>query len=260
MRYDLIVKGGTVVDPSQGINGPRDVAFAGGKVAAVESSIPDSQGAQVLDGRGLMVAPGLVDLHIHGFWGASDWGIEPDPVCVARGVTTALDAGTAGSHTFPAFRRYVLERCETRLYALLNISALGVLSRGVGELEDLRWANVKKAVAVGQANREYIVGIKARLGMSQAGSNDVDALKRAIEAAEALGVFIMIHVGRTATPLGDLVAMLRPGDVVTHSFHGHAHGILDRSGKVLESIEGGAAARHRLRYRSRNGQLLIRRG
>ena len=234
--YDLLIKGGTVVDPSQGLNGPGDVAFAGGRVAALDRSIPESQAAQVVAAHGLIVTPGLVDLHIHGFWGASDWGIEPDPVCVAKGVTTALDAGTAGAHTFPAFRKHVLEQCDTRLYALLNISAMGVLSRGIGELQDLRWANVKKAVAVGQANREYILGIKARLGRLQAGDNDVDALKRAIEAAEALGVFLMIHVGASATPLENLAALLRPGDVVTHTFHGHDHGVLDSSGRVLETL------------------------
>ena len=236
MAYDLLIKGGTVIDPSQGLNAVRDVALADGKVAAVEEAIPEGLARETLDAAGLIVTPGLVDLHIHAYWGVAHYGIDPDAGNVAKGVTTALDVGSAGSRTFPAFRRYVLERAETRLYALLNISAMGMISPSIGELEDLRWADVEEAVETGRANRDYILGIKARLSIAQAANNDVDALKRAIEAAEALGVLVMIHVGDTKTPLEGLVAMLRPGDVVTHSFHGRSHGILDDSGKVLDGI------------------------
>ena len=236
MAYDLLVKGGRVVDPSQGLSDVRDVALADGKVAAVEEGIPEDLAGEVLDASGLIVTPGLLDLHVHVFWGASHYGIEPDPSSLARGVTTALDVGSAGARTFPAFRRYVLETAETRLYALLNISAMGMISPKIGELEDLRWADVDEAVEVGRANRDFVLGIKARLGKAQAAENDVDALKRAIEAAEGVGGFVMIHVGNTQTPLEELVAMLRPGDVVTHAFHGHAYGVLDDSGRVLEGI------------------------
>lgn len=236
MRYDLLVKRGTVVDPSQGLNSVRDVAFSAGKVAAVESHISDHQAVEVLDASGLFVTPGLIDFHIHAFWGASDWGVNPDPTNVARGVTTALDAGTAGVNNFPAFRRYVLERAATRLYALVNISSVGVISRDVGELCDLRWANVERAVQVARENNDLVVGIKARLGRLQAGDNGEEALKLAVEAAEAAGVFVMVHIGDTPSPLEEIVAALRPGDVVTHTFHGHRHGILDGAGRVLDGV------------------------
>ena len=201
MAHDLLIKGGHVVDPSQGINGIRDVALAGGKVAAVEESIPDGEAIETVDAAGLIVTPGLLDLHIHAYWGASHYGIEPDPYNIAKGVTTTLDVGSAGARTFPAFRKYIIERSHTRLYALLNISAMGMISNKIGELEDLRWADVEDAVAMGQSNRDLVLGIKARLSRLQAGEQDMEALKRALEAAEILGTFVMIHIGDTKTPL-----------------------------------------------------------
>lgn len=236
MAYDLLIKGGTLIDPSEGINKPMDVAISGDKVAAVADSISDFAAVEVVDASGLIVTPGLIDLHVHVFWGASHYGIEPDGSNVAKGVTTALDAGSAGARTFPAFRRYVLERADTRLYALLNISAMGMISPSIGELEDIRWANIQEAIRTGREHREYILGIKARLGRQQSGGNDLEALKRALQAANVLDGFVMIHVGGTETPLLQMVDMLRPGDVVTHAFHGNAHGILDDSGKVIDGF------------------------
>ena len=236
MAYDLLIKGGTLIDPAQGINGPMDVAISGDKVAAVADSISDFAAAEVVDASGLIVTPGLIDLHVHVFWGASHYGIEPDGSNVAKGVTTALDAGSAGARTFPAFRRYVLERADTRLYALLNISAMGMISPSIGELEDIRWANIQEAIRTGREHREYILGIKARLGRQQSAGNDLEALKRALQAANVLDGFVMIHVGGTKTPLLQMVDMLRPGDVVTHAFHGNSHGILDDSGKVIDGF------------------------
>jgi dihydroorotase len=235
-KYDLIIKGGTVVDPSQGIHERRDVAFSNGKVAALEPEISDSLSNEVVDATDAIVTPGLVDLHVHVYWGVGHYGIEPDPTQIALGVTTAVDAGSAGAWTFPAFRRYVMDRSATRLYALLNISSMGMISPKIGELEDLRWADVEDATRVGHANPEHILGIKVRLSQPLAADHDVDALKRAIEAAEQLGKFVMIHVGNSFTPMEDLVALLRPGDVVTHAYHGSAHGAMDESGRVFDGI------------------------
>ena len=237
LTYDLLIKNGTVVDPSQGLNAVRDLALSEGKVSALKEGISESGAGEVFDASGMIVTPGLIDLHVHVFRGASHYGIEPDVGNVAKGVTTALDAGSSGARTFAAFRRDVLEPAATRLYALLNISAMGMISPKIGELEDLRWADVDDAVAVGRANGEYILGIKARLGQAQAAGNDVEALKRALEAAESIGGFVMIHVGSTTTPLDKLCAMLRHGDVVTHAFHGRDHGILDDAGRVLDGIK-----------------------
>ena len=234
--YDLLIKGGTVVDPAQGVNGPADVAFQDGSVASVASGISENDAAEVFDATGLIVTPGLIDLHVHNFWGVSHYGIDPDVTNIAKGVTTAVDAGSAGAATFAAFRRYVIDRAETRLYALLNISLTGMISNDIGELEDLRHADVAQAVRVGRGNRDRIVGIKARLSQDITRQHDVESLKRAIEAAEAIDGFVMIHVGKTHSPLESLIEMLRPGDVVTHTYHGHSEGILDDAGKVKDSF------------------------
>ena len=237
MKYDLLIKGGTVVDPSQGLGARRDVAMAGGKVAAVEPSIDAGEASEVLDAEGLIVTPGLVDLHVHAFWGASTYGVDPDVSNAAKGVTTALDAGSAGALTFPAFRRHTLARADTRLFALLNISAMGMISPTIGELEDSRWADVELAVEAGLANREYVKGVKARLGRHLVGdSDDIEMLGRALEAAERIGGFVMVHVGNTPSPLPRLLAMLRTGDVVTHCFHGFEDGVLEDTGAVLEAL------------------------
>ena len=241
MQYDLLIKGGTVIDPSQALHDKRDVAFLDRKVAAVESSISEAEARETFDASGHIVTPGLIDLHAHAYWGASDPGIPADSANVAKGVTTAVDAGSAGARTFPAFRKWVLERSDTRLFALLNISSMGMVGGNeIAELLDMRWAEVDKAVESWRANKEYVLGIKARLGRVQCLDNDVEALKRSLEAAEAMDGFVMIHVGNTATPLEDLCAMLRPGDVVTHSFGGMEDLLIDDSGKVRDGFKEAA--------------------
>ncbi len=131
MAYDLLIKGGTVIDPSQGLNGERDIALADGKVASIAESISESEAIEVFDATGLIVAPGLLDLHVHVFQGVSHYGVDPDIANLAKGVTTALDAGTAGAGTFPAFRKHVLEQADTQFYALLHISGMGMISRDI---------------------------------------------------------------------------------------------------------------------------------
>ena len=242
MPHDLLIKGGTLVDPSQGLHARKDVALSGGKVAAVENSIPDGQAAEVLDASGLIVTPGLIDMHVHAYWGACTYGLEPDVSNLAMGVTTALDAGSAGALTFRGFRKHTIERAQTRLFALLNISAMGIISPEIGEVEYLKWADVGLAIECGLENGRYVKGIKARLSRHILGeSDDVEVLSRAIEAAEGFGGFVMIHVGNNPSALPALLAMLRPGDVVTHAFHGFEDGVLEESGAVLEGLKDAQA-------------------
>src|SRR5579884_9902 len=161
--YDLLIKGGTLVDPAQGIHDRRDVAFADGVVAAVGEGLPTDAATQVVDASGRVITPGLIDLHVHVFEGVSHYGIAPDPTCLARGATTVVDAGSAGADTFPGFRTYVIETSATRIFAQINISSMGMIAERIGELDDLKWASVPRALEVIEANRDLILGVKVRL-------------------------------------------------------------------------------------------------
>src|SRR6266542_2542384 len=237
--YDLVIRGGTVIDPAQGIHAPLDVAFAGGRVAALAAQIPASQAVETLEATGRLVTPGLVDLHVHAYWGVSHYGIDPDSHFVARGATTVVDAGSSGAATFDAFRRFLIDTAATRSFARLNISAQGMRVDYVGELEDLRWASVDKALACVEQHREVIVGMKVRLTKGQVTSEraGLQPLFLALEAAGAAGLPLMVHPqDGWYESIAEVLDVLRPGDLVTHCFHGHRGGVLDDAGNVLPAV------------------------
>src|SRR5688500_10766928 len=239
-RYDLLVKGGRIVDPSQSLTAVRDVAVAGDKIARVASDIPATEARVVVDARNRIVTAGLVDIHVHVFDGVAPLGIPADPNCIAKGATTVVDAGSAGAHTFPGFRKMVLSSAETRVFALLNIGLIGQSTVSEdnewGELLDLRHVNTKLAIRTIERNRDVILGVKVRLSRSIAGANDLAALRLAREAADAVNLPLMIHIGDTVTPLTTLLREMKKGDVITHSFHGRPQGILDERGRVLPEV------------------------
>ena len=233
--YDLLIENGRVIDPGQGLDGVASVAIANGKIADVGSEV-DGGAAKVINAGGLIVTPGLIDMHMHAYWGVCCYGLEPDAINIARGVTTALDCGSSGARTFPHFRRTVMERAETRLYALLNISAMGIISPVIGELYDMRWARVQDAGEMGIENRDLVLGVKVRLSHHTVFMADkIDALKRAIAAAEMFGGFVMVHVGDLETPLETLTRHLRRGDVVTHAFRQWG-GVVNADRTVVDEI------------------------
>ncbi len=240
MTYDLLLKGGTLIDPSQGIRSVKDIAFDRGSVLKVADDLPVSDAKEVLNCSGRYVTPGLVDLHVHVFRGVSHYGIEADPHCVGRGVTTAVDAGSAGADTFQGFRKYVLERAATRLFAFLNISSIGMISKEVGELSNIEYANVSKAVAAVEENRDVILGIKVRLTPRHSGISRSDGLKPlylAREVSDAVGLPIMVHPQIAwCNSIDDILCVLRERDIVTHCFHAYECGILDGNGKVRQSV------------------------
>lgn len=237
--FDLLVAGGRVIDPAQNLDGPRDVAIRGGKIAAVEQGIPRAQAREVIDVSGKLVTPGLIDLHTHVFPYVGPYGIEPDPYCVKRGVTTVIDAGTSGALTFAAFRRYTIERAATRIRALLHVVAIGMVAGStpnMGELEDLRYCVPEMAAKVASENRDLIVGFKIRFSEQYTGKNDLEGMKRARVAADTARLPLMIHIGGSYTPLEEFLALMKKGDVVTHSFNSHPHGLLDVNGKLLPEV------------------------
>ncbi len=232
----LDIAGGRVLDPGQGIDATATVGVSDGLITGIEPGAPgigEREDGEVVDASGLLVTPGLVDLHTHLFTGVSHYGVEPDAHCLGRGVTTAVDAGSAGAQTFPALRRYVIEPSETRILAFLHIAVQGMITNLVGELEDIRWASPQQAIARAREHADLIVGIKVRLGYQMVGNDPAPALRLAREAADELGLPLMVHVIDMTPGLAWLLPYLRRGDIVTHCFHGNEGGILDDTGRVL---------------------------
>ena len=244
MKYDLLLKGGTLIDPAQGIHARRDVAFAEGKVAAVGENLPSAEARQTLDATGRLVTPGMIDLHVHVFWGVSNLGIEPDPTCLAKGATTVVDAGSAGADTFPGFRKYVIEVSATRILAQLNISSQGMLTPNIGELEIPEYADVGRACAMIEQHRDLILGVKVRLTRNSIVGERAGflPLHRAREAADAAGLPIMVHPQDAwCDSLDDILALMGKGDILTHTFHGSRCGIMDENGRVRDSVRAAMA-------------------
>ncbi len=233
MLPDLLIRGGRVIDPANGLDGIADVTIADGRITAVGPDLPGDTAARVLDASGRYVVPGLVDLHVHVYWGVADLSIQPGPHDLGRGATTIVDAGSAGANTFPGFRRYVIEPFEGRILAFLNISAMGQIDPFLGELHDLRYAMVDKAVEVGRAHPDLIVGLKVRTSEMLAGPNGLVGLDRALEAGHELGLPTMVHIGGSAAPIEEILGRLGPGDIVTHALTGWEPGIVTSTGRIV---------------------------
>jgi len=238
MTADLDVVGGTLLDPAQGIDAIGTVSVRGGRIASASGGAAADANVQRIDAAGLLVTPGLVDLHTHLYPGVSHYGIEPDEHCLGRGVTTAVDAGSAGAQTFPGLRHYVIDRSRTSILAFLNIAVEGMISRLVGELEDIRWASPEQAIARAREHPDVIVGIKVRLGYQMVGEDPGPAFRLARQAADVLGLPLMVHVIDMRPGLAWLLPRLSRGDIVTHCFHGNEGGILDARGRVLGEALG----------------------
>lgn len=243
---DLLIKGGRVLDPAQQLDARRDVAVTRGRITRLAADLPPDSAREVLDASGHLVVPGLIDLHVHVYPGVSHYGVAPDPTCLARGVTTVCDAGSAGADTFEGLRRYVIDVSETRILAFLNISAIGMVSPLDNELEDLKHASPERAIRTCERHRDVIQGVKVRLTRTMVGENGLAPLRLAKQAAEALGLPLMIHFGGTPGPLVEILQAIRPGDILTHCFHGRTHGILNPDGAVLPEVT--EAARRGVRF------------
>ena len=239
MNYELLIKNGTVVDPAQSIHARKDVAFANGRVSAIRDEIPTSEAREVLDAEGCFVTPGLIDLHVHVFYGVSHFGIEPDPTCLARGATTVVDAGSAGADTFPGFRKYVIDVSDTRILAQLNISSQGMLTQEIGELENPDYADVGKACQMIEQHRDIILGVKVRLTRESIVGTRAGMLPlhKAREAADAAGLPIMVHPQDAwCESIDDILALMGERDILTHCFHDMPCGILDENGNIRDSV------------------------
>jgi dihydroorotase len=231
--YDLIIKGGLVIDPSVGLDAVRDVGILGGRIAAVEPNLA-AEAAETIDARGKIVAPGLIDIHTHA--GRSKEGPQ---LALQDGVTGWVDAGSGGADNMDQVAA-VARGAPQIGRALVNIARTGVTA--AGELHDINAANVALAQGAIARNRDVVIGVKARLSENVASANDLEALRRAQEAAAPFNLPVMIHIGQTYSPMRAILPLLKRGDIVTHMYAPAPNGILDDQGRLFSDV---TAARRR---------------
>ncbi|UFJ39108.1 hypothetical protein LOK74_13595 [Brevibacillus humidisoli] len=221
MEIDLVITNGWVIDPSQQVNGRYDVAVADGKIVGIRETgkhhLTDRV-REVLDADGMLVTPGLIDLHTHVYVGETPLGISADQVGVEQGVTTVVDAGSAGAHTFAGFVERAVKPSVTQVLAYLNIAGAG-LCEGLSELADLSKLAPAETAALIREN-PLIRGIKARMSGSVVKESGIEPLKIAKQAAQLADVPLMVHIGNAPPKLTEILDLLGAGDVVTHAFHG----------------------------------------
>ncbi len=242
-KYDLILRGGRVIDPARKLDAVRDVAIANGRIAAVAANI-SGDALAMFDARGKLVVPGLIDIHTH----AARTKEGPE-LCLADGVTGWIDAGSAGADHIAdtiAIARSAPQTCRV----LINIGRAGIIPEG--DTMDLKRADTGAARDAIGRNRDIIAGIKARLSRDVAGQNDYEVLKRAQDVATSFNIPVMIHMGQTVSPIGKLMGLLKPGDIVTHMFAPPPNSIVDANGRILAEVT--AARRRGVRFDVGNGR------
>jgi dihydroorotase len=240
LSFDLVLKGGRVIDPSTGMDATTDVAFKDGRVAAVGDDLAKQGAADIRDVAGFIVTPGLIDLHTHVYWGGSSLGIDAEEFCRTSGVTTSIDTGSAGPGNFKGFRRHVIEPSQVRILAYLHVSFAGIYAFSetvmVGESEEMRMMAPAEAVDVAVANKDVIVGIKVRVGRYASGTQGVAPLDIALQVADAAGMPVMAHIDHPPPTYEEVLDRLRPGDVLTHAFRPFPNAPVDGQGRVKDAV------------------------
>jgi dihydroorotase len=223
-KFDLVIKGADVLDPSQSLRGRRDIGIRYGLIEAVETDIPAARALRVLDAGGKLVTPGLVDLHCHVYPYGSAIGIPADELVPHQCSTTCVSAGDAGANNFAAFRRYIVAQTRTRLYAFVHIANMGLAPFPVAELYNIDFAQVDVAAKAVAENADMVLGVKVRMSENVISKNGLEPLKRAIAACERAGTGgkIMCHIGGVETRelMAQILDTLRPGDILTHAYSG----------------------------------------
>ena len=243
--FDTVLAGGRVIDERNGIDGVYDLAIRNGRIAALGKHLATA-GARVVDACGCIVAPGLIDIHTHVYHKATSLSVDPGLIARRSLCTTMIDAGSAGAGNYDGFRDYVMAHSPYRIFAFLNISFPGIFGfdKGVsiGEATMRSMLPVDRCVAKIEANRDRIVGVKVRIGGIVTGDLGLGALELALEAAEAVNLPLMTHIGGPPPSYADVVSMLRPGDILTHCYRPDPNSAIGEDGRILKEV---LAARER---------------
>jgi dihydroorotase len=237
--YDLVLAGGRVIDPASGHDAVADVALQDGKVAAI-GDLASADARSRKDVAGLLVTPGLIDLHTHVYWGGTSLGVDPDKVAKQSGCTTMVDAGSAGPANFHGFRTHVIEPATARVLPFINVNFAGIFAFSgpvmVGENSDIRLISPRECVRAAREHQDLVVGVKVRVGQVASGANGVAPLDMAIECAEELGLPVMAHLDFPPPSRREVVDRLRPGDILTHCFRPFPNAPARADGKIYEEI------------------------
>ncbi|MDR3669921.1 MAG: amidohydrolase family protein [Holophaga sp.] len=241
MQVDVLIRGGEILDPAQGVSGKGDVAIRDGRVVAV----PEGEActaAQVLNAEGCLVLPGLIDFHAHVFPSGTSIGIHPDSSCLCQGVTTVVDQGSAGVTNFESFMQTTIRPSQTRIFAYLHVSPAGLatLTRSL-EPVDPRIYDLAATRRLMEKYPRHLLGLKIRQSSEIVGDLGLAPLAATVGMAEALGCGVVVHTTHPPSGVDELAALLRPGDVYTHVYQGKGHTILDASGKVRPGIRAARA-------------------
>ncbi|MCX6045824.1 MAG: amidohydrolase/deacetylase family metallohydrolase [Chloroflexi bacterium] len=236
MHFDLLIKGGEVVDPGSGYQGRFDIGIKRNRIAAVEANIPAEAAFRVIDASGQIVTPGLVDLHTHVYHSVTTWGVLADPVAARSGVTTWLDVGSAGAYNLQGFREFIAKPSDARIYALLNISSIG-LTAPTWELSNLNYCDVDLCRKLIDLHRDLVLGVKVRIDAATTSGTGIEPLRRARQAAEQTELPMMVHIGKAPPELQEVLPLLRPGDILTHCFTGQSMRIIDDKGKLIDAAK-----------------------
>ena len=234
---DLVLKGAKLIDPSQGVDEVTDIAFAGGKVSEIGDNL---SGKVTKDVKGKLVTPGLIDLHTHVYWGGTSLGVAAELLARTGGVTTFIDAGSAGPGNFHGFRKHVIEPSPVRILPYLNVAFPGIFAFSktvmVGECSDMRLIDAREAVRVAREHKDLVLGIKVRVGKSASGSSGIMPLDIALDVAEETGLPMMAHLDAPPPARHEVMQRLRPGDVLTHCFRPFPNAPVHADGQVREEI------------------------